>query len=202
MSIVLQGSTSGSITLQEPAVAGTTVLTLPTTSGTLITTGTTGQVIASGALPIGSVLQVANFQTGTLATGSTAIPFDNTIPQITEGDEYMSLAFTPKFSTSKLKIDVVWQGTNTTVSAAGLVIALFMVGTSNALAATFNSVASSCISNFVFTHYMTSGTTSAITFKVRAGSSNGGTTSFNGQSGSANGGGVLASSITISEIAA
>ena len=150
----------------------------------------------------GEVLQVANFQTGTLATGSTAIPFDNTIPQITEGDEFMSLAFTPTSASSKLKIDVVWQGTNTTVSSHGLVIALFMVGTSNALAATFNSVANSCLSNFVFTHYMTSGTTSAITFKVRAGSSNGGTTSFNGQSGSAYGGGVLASSITISEIAA
>ena len=35
MSIVLLGSTSGSCTLQEQAVAGTTTLTLPTTSGTL-----------------------------------------------------------------------------------------------------------------------------------------------------------------------
>jgi hypothetical protein len=38
MSIVLVGSTSGSCTLQEQAVAGTTVLTLPTTSGTILTT--------------------------------------------------------------------------------------------------------------------------------------------------------------------
>jgi hypothetical protein len=37
MSIVLQGSTSGSVTLQEPAVAGTTVLDLPATSGTVAT---------------------------------------------------------------------------------------------------------------------------------------------------------------------
>ena len=35
MSLILQGSTSGSITLQEPAVAGTTVLDLPATSGTV-----------------------------------------------------------------------------------------------------------------------------------------------------------------------
>jgi len=40
MSIVLVGSTSGSITLQEPAVAGTTVLDLPATSGTLLTAAT------------------------------------------------------------------------------------------------------------------------------------------------------------------
>jgi hypothetical protein len=38
MSIVLVGSTSGSCTLQEQAVAGTTVLTLPTTSGTVALT--------------------------------------------------------------------------------------------------------------------------------------------------------------------
>jgi hypothetical protein len=35
MSIVLMGSTSGSCTLQEQAVAGTTTLTLPTISGTV-----------------------------------------------------------------------------------------------------------------------------------------------------------------------
>ena len=38
MSIVLIGSTSGSITLQEPAVAGSTVLDLPATSGTVALT--------------------------------------------------------------------------------------------------------------------------------------------------------------------
>jgi hypothetical protein len=41
MSIVLVGSSSGSITLQEPAVAGTTVLDLPATSGTVVVSGTT-----------------------------------------------------------------------------------------------------------------------------------------------------------------
>jgi len=36
MSIVLQGSTSGSVTLQEPAVAGTTTISLPATTGTVV----------------------------------------------------------------------------------------------------------------------------------------------------------------------
>jgi len=39
MSIVLVGSTSGSVTLQEPAVAGTTVLDLPAASGTVMVSG-------------------------------------------------------------------------------------------------------------------------------------------------------------------
>lgn len=150
----------------------------------------------------GTVLNVSNYQTGTVATGTTAIPFDNTIPQITEGTEFMSLAFTPTSATSKLLIQVVFMGTNTTVASAGFCVALFKVGTSNALASTFNSVANSSISEFLINHYMTSGTTSSITFTVRAGSANSGITSFNGQSGSQFGGGSLASSITITEIAA
>ena len=36
MSIVLVGSTSGSITLQEPAVAGSTTINLPATTGTVV----------------------------------------------------------------------------------------------------------------------------------------------------------------------
>jgi hypothetical protein len=38
MSIVLQGSTSGSITLQEPAVAGTNTISLPASTGTVALT--------------------------------------------------------------------------------------------------------------------------------------------------------------------
>jgi len=40
-SLILSGSTSGSVTLSSPAVSGTTTLTLPTTSGTVITTAST-----------------------------------------------------------------------------------------------------------------------------------------------------------------
>jgi hypothetical protein len=40
-SVVISGNTSGTITLDAPAVAGTTVLTLPTTNGTILTTANT-----------------------------------------------------------------------------------------------------------------------------------------------------------------
>ena len=36
MSLILQGSTSGSITLQEPAIAGSTTISLPATTGTVV----------------------------------------------------------------------------------------------------------------------------------------------------------------------
>ena len=70
MSIVLVGSTSGSITLQEPAVAGTTVLTLPTTSGTVLTSASS---VTSSQLPVGSVLQVVQtIKTNTFSTTSSS----------------------------------------------------------------------------------------------------------------------------------
>jgi hypothetical protein len=42
--LVLSGDTSGSVTLDAPAVAGTTTLTLPTTSGTIIASDSSGNV--------------------------------------------------------------------------------------------------------------------------------------------------------------
>ena len=36
-------------------------------------------------------LQIVNSQTGAVATGTTTIPFDDTIPQNTEGTEFLSV---------------------------------------------------------------------------------------------------------------
>jgi hypothetical protein len=44
--IVIAGDTSGSVTLNAPGIAGTTVLDLPTTSGTILTSAT-GQTLTS-----------------------------------------------------------------------------------------------------------------------------------------------------------
>jgi len=158
--------------------------------------------VATGGAGSSVVVQVKNTQTGAVATGSTGIPYDDTIPQNTEGDEYMTLAITPTSATNKLRIDVVWVGT--TVGQAWIIVALFQDSTANALAAAcdFHTVSTSGTTT-TFTHYMTSGTTSATTFKVRAGIDSGGaggTMTFNGQSGGRIFGGVSASSITITEI--
>jgi len=49
-SVVISGDTSGSITLQAPAVAGSTVLNLPATSGTLVSAGGALGTPSSGTL--------------------------------------------------------------------------------------------------------------------------------------------------------
>jgi hypothetical protein len=149
----------------------------------------------------GAVLQVVNFQTGTVATGTGTCSYDDTIMQNTEGDEYMTLAITPTSATSKLKIDVVFACAVSTTNKL-VTVGLFQDSTANALAigASAESLANSpYLMNF--SHFMTSGTTSSTTFKVRAGPDSSATLTFNGQSGSRKYGGVYASSITITEIA-
>jgi len=159
----------------------------------------------------GMVVQVVNTQTGASATGTTAIPIDDTIPQQTEGTEFMTLAITPKRATNKLRIDVVFNLAH--VDSANrerdTSIALFQDSTANALAATwrrnvtFDATSSGVNSGaMLLTYYMTAGTTSATTFKVRGGDDSGATITFNGSGGSRVFGGVMISSITITEIKA
>lgn len=68
-SVVIAGDVSGTCTLQAANAAGTTVLTLPTTSGTLV---------SSGSVPAaGSTTQVQYNSSGNLA-GSSSFVFDGT----------------------------------------------------------------------------------------------------------------------------
>ena len=149
----------------------------------------------------GSVLQVVNITTGAVATGTATIPQDDTIPQNTEGTEFMTLSITPTSATSRLRIDVVVNGAGSATNS--WIVALFQDSTANALAAiSYNIAANNVAETAAFTYYMTAGTTSSTTFKVRGGLISAGTYTFNGQSSSRLLGGVMASSITITEIAA
>ncbi len=150
----------------------------------------------------GRIVQIINTQVSAVATGTTALPEDNTIPQNTEGDEYMTLAITPTTTGNMLLIEVVsYLSSNNTLDAY-INIALFQDTTAGALSAGWGSRDPTLTSPaiVVLRHYMVAGTTSSTTFKVRAGTSNSGTTTFNGRGATASFGGVLSSSITITEI--
>jgi hypothetical protein len=147
----------------------------------------------------GTVRQVVNTQTGAVATGTTTVPYDNTIPQNTEGTEFMTLAITPTSATNKCKIGVSGNFLSVTADRT-VIVALFQDTTANALAAVAHQIDSGN-KQITFTHYMTCGTTSSTTFKVRAGLHAAGTVVFNGTAASGSLlGGVMASSITITEI--
>ncbi len=127
------------------------------------------------------------------------MPNDDTIPQNTEGDQFMSLAITPKSATNILVIEIMAELSSATADKF-ILGALFQDSTANALAASYiRQVTTSGIPmQFTLKHTMVAGTTSATTFKFRAGC-NTSTLTFNGVSGGRIFGGVMASSITISE---
>ena len=153
--------------------------------------------------PAGSLIQSVATVTGAVATGSTTVPLDDTIPQNTEGDEYMTRAITPTSASNVLEIEVHWMGASTAGATAFMIAGLFQDTTANALAAAWAPTgASGQAIDIHFIHRMTAGTTSATTFKVRAGANGAGDTTFNGRVSGRQFGGVMASSIVIREIKA
>lgn len=156
-------------------------------------------------LPAGTVLQVVSSELSSFFSTTSTVPLDDTIPQNTEGGEILTCSITPKFSTSKLIIDVVINAANS-VAVDISMVALFQDSTANALKAAWvrTPAANNPVSPVVIKHYMTSGTTSSTTFKVRGGGATGNSGVFqvNGASGTRYLGGSLISSITITEVAA
>jgi hypothetical protein len=186
--VAFMNATSLQMVGSNVSLAGTNVFT----SGKLVT----------AAQPVGTVLQVINTQSGAVATGTTVMVLDDTIPQITEGNEYMTLAITPTNASNKLLITVC-AFLSHNQSGSWMLGALFQDSTANALAGfqNFQQTATG-VSPVHLTHYMTAGTTSSTTFRFRAGAHQAGTTTFNGSNSARFFGGVVASSITIKEIAA
>ena len=168
--------------------------------GMVLTSAGAGQPCAFETLTTGVVVQVVNVQTGAVATGTTRVVFDDSIPQITEGDEYMTLAITPTSATNKLRINIEVEFVHTLANQL-FIGALYQDSTSNALASTcLYTETANAMKTLSFSHTMTSGTTSETTFRVRLGGNGIGTTTFNGRtSGSRRLGGTMASSITITE---
>lgn len=185
-----QDGTHGDVTADSLVVSGTSsftgAVTLPanTVSNSNVTTGIPVQVVST------------NF--AALATGTNTIPLDDTIPQITEGTEFMTQAITPKATTNVLSIEATMTIASST--AEYVIAALFKDTTANALAATtqYQSTGGGDM-NIKITHNMTAGTTSLITFRIRAGLPSAGSVYFNGRAGSRLFGGITLSNMKITE---
>jgi hypothetical protein len=82
-SVVISGNTSGTITLDAPAVAGTTVLTLPATTGNIVTDSATQTLTnktltsptITGALVSSMASSVITSGTAVASTSGTSIDF-------------------------------------------------------------------------------------------------------------------------------
>lgn len=99
-------SGTGTLTIAAPNTNSDYTLTLPTNTGTLISTASSGQVIPKAALPTGTVLQVVSTtKTDTFTTTS------GTFVDITG----LSVSITPTSSSSKILITgtVCWGSSDT-----------------------------------------------------------------------------------------
>lgn len=152
----------------------------------------------SGVSVTRQLAQIVTFQTGAYSSGTTITPLDNTIPQITEGDQYLSLAITPTNTGSTLEIDVE---VNYTCSVStNYITALFRDSGSNALASNISTnSAGTYWNNQKIKHIVSATSITATTFTVRIGAATSATIYFNGVSGAQSLGGSLASRITIKE---
>lgn len=168
-----------------------------TTAGTWVTAPTRIQLFDPSVSLPGTPVQVAFNYTGATASGSTIIPADDTIPQNTEGDQYMTQAITPSSACNALNVEAVVMlqngngGLNTAV--------LFQDSTANGFAALTQPGAAAAA--ITVNRLLLSQTTSSTTFKARAGNNGATAVQFNGVSGTGRlYGGIYSSRMTVTEI--
>lgn len=150
----------------------------------------------------GIVLQVLTSQSVTYVTGTgSAIPIDDTIPQSTEGDQYFSITITPGNASNRLLIEAALNLAASNVNA-WFTLALFQDSGTGAIAASTQFLPTSGgIVAATLRFIMAAGTTSATTFKLRAGVQSGDTPAYmNGNSSGRFLGGVMVSGMSVTEI--
>ena len=160
----------------------------------------TGTVTGAGG---GKVVQVKYVDVKTVLTGSTTMPHDNTIPQITEGNEYLTLAITPTTTSNALLIEVqVMISSNT---GENLIIAIFNTDVhatdAQAVSALYTDPAENTTTQcLTIQYYYIPGITSATTWRLRCGTHEAGTTNINGGNSNQKFGGKANTSMTITEV--
>jgi hypothetical protein len=147
----------------------------------------------------GDVIQVADSVDGAQANGATTTPADDTIPQSTEGNQFMTKAITPASKANVL--DIAHAGQYSASAAAQIIVALFQDATANALAVRAQKcTALSDLHAITVDYRMIAATVAATTFKVRAGGSAASTITFNGAASARLFGGTSYSRLSIREL--
>jgi hypothetical protein len=136
------------------------------------------------------------------ASGTTAIPADNTIPQVTEGTKVVEASITPSSNTAKIRVhaQIIC---SYSVASQFVASALFVNGAANAVAANcyWNVTANGQGEMHLIYEYVP-GSTALQTISARAGPVGGaGTLTFNTLSNNVTLGGLILSNITLTEVA-
>lgn len=190
--------TGTAVTTKAMRVLGYLEYTL-TTAGTWDAAPSLINIYSQGDRLPGETVQVRRNLTGATASGTTTVPSDDTIPQNTEGTEFMTQAITPKSAANLLAI--YHAAYYSSSIAASVIASIFQDTAANALATrTITVPTANYNTTLSVEHFMLAGTTSATTFKLRAGANTDGTTRINGVSGARLFGGVAAAVMQVTEI--
>lgn len=197
----ISGLTPGARQYLHGSTAGDMTETQPATNAVKIGLAKSATVVwvDIDRLDVGMVVKTSYASSGDVATTTGTIAFDDTIPQDSEGGEFLSVTHTPLSATNKLLIEVLafFQ-----YGGSEFVGAVFESGTADAIAAQVSSATSNNGDQLVIREEVTAGGTSPITFKFRAGGATGGTLTMNGDASARRLGGKLISSIRVTEFAA
>lgn len=158
------------------------------------------QLFGVGVPLPGDLIQVQRIDTGASTTGTTLVPSDDTIPSNTEGDQFMAApAIVPSSAANVLRMSA--QGHFTSSSINQFAMSFYQDAVVNALKTAHQLITNvaSVIQMFA-EHIMLAGATASTTFKVRAGGTTAGTTTFNGSAGARLYGGVLNSFVHVEEL--
>lgn len=172
------------------------------TAGTWATAPDKIQLFGPGIKKPGDRMQLRRAESSAFATGTTVIPLDDTIPQITEGDQYLSRTIIPNAAANIIKIHT--SGFYSSSAAGqGFTIAVFRDSTANAIAATAHAIAAgNQVDTIGLDKCVLANAATLTTFTLRAGNTSAGTTTFNGAIGARLLGGVAISYLEVEEIMA
>lgn len=171
------------------------------TAGTWASSCTNLQLMGPGIKKPGDVVQTIRQTVALVATGTGVIPDDDSVPQISEGSQFMSQAITPTTAVNILSVEAQGAFANSGANVP-VAMALFQDAAVNALAVSrgnFPSGAGVITSNYLEWSVL-AGSAVATTFTIRAGGSSASTTTFNGTAGAQRYNGTMNSFIKIREI--
>lgn len=172
-----------------------------TTAGVWDTNPSRVQIFGPGMPLPGTPIQTQSSVDGSAATGVTALPWDNTVPDIAEGDQYLVVSISPISAANMLKLE--WQTFSAHSASGERTAALFKSGTAAAKAAVASAnSAAAMLCELRGEFGCKAAGTSSQNWSIRIGSSSGGgpTTTFNGVAGAGKMGGVLYSWVKATEL--
>lgn len=147
----------------------------------------------------GSVIQVVNGQSASVVTVNSVLAQDNSVPLDAETVQVTTLSITPSNASNKIYLKGKVTGA---ASGAATIMGLCIFNGTTCVSVDWNQSFSTSAENSEVEHYMTAGTTGAITFYLKAGVS-GNTYYVNGDgSGTRIGGGAAYANLTAMEIKA